>query len=267
MKEAKGIGLPEVQEVYCGPEGELWELIMGEQIHIGGLSSSLDLAEKAGIPAGSSGIDLCCCSGAGMRFLLRFRSVAKMHGIDATAKVIEMGRSRCAKAGVNERVSFTLADACESGLPSEAFDFSWGEDAWCYVADKKKLVSEAVRLVKKGGSIAFTDWVEGNPKLSADEASRYLRFMKFPNVLSIEEYSGLLEANGCIVEHTENTGRFAPSIDLYLEMLGKQLSFDALRIIGFNAALMQSLQEEMLFMRSLAHSGKIAQGLFVARKK
>jgi len=33
----------------------------------------MDLAEKAGIVSGMSGVDLCCCNGAGMRFLVRFR--------------------------------------------------------------------------------------------------------------------------------------------------------------------------------------------------
>ena len=65
MKALKNIGLKEVQEVYSGPEGDLWELIMGQQIHIGGFTSSMDLAEKAGIGAGVEGVDLCCCNGAG----------------------------------------------------------------------------------------------------------------------------------------------------------------------------------------------------------
>jgi hypothetical protein len=55
MKTIDNIGLPEVQAVYSGPEGQLWEMIMGEQIHIGGFSSSMDLAEKAGIGLGLSG--------------------------------------------------------------------------------------------------------------------------------------------------------------------------------------------------------------------
>ena len=64
-----------------GPcEGELWELVMGGQVHIGGLRSSMDLAERAGIGPGMSGVDLCCCNGAGMRFLVRFRNVAKIKG-------------------------------------------------------------------------------------------------------------------------------------------------------------------------------------------
>ena len=36
MKTTTGIDLGHVQAVYDGPEGDLWELVMGEQIHIGG---------------------------------------------------------------------------------------------------------------------------------------------------------------------------------------------------------------------------------------
>jgi hypothetical protein len=50
-------------------------------------------------------------------------------------------------------------------------------------------------------------------------------------------------------------------------MLNMQLTYDALKIIGFNSELMQSMAAEMVFMQELAHAGKIAQGLFVARKK
>ena len=88
MKSMENIGLSEVQNVYSGPEGVLWELIMGEQIHIGGFASSMDLAEKAGIGSDMNGVDLCCCNGAGMRFLVRFRGVARMHGVDATETVV-----------------------------------------------------------------------------------------------------------------------------------------------------------------------------------
>jgi len=70
-----------IRDVYSGPEGRLWELIMGEQIHIGGMQSSLELAKKANITSGSTGIDICCCNGAGMRFLVRFQQVEHMNGI------------------------------------------------------------------------------------------------------------------------------------------------------------------------------------------
>jgi ubiquinone/menaquinone biosynthesis C-methylase UbiE len=101
MKAINNIGLANVQAVYSGPEGDLWELIMGQQIHIGGFQSSMDLAEQAGIGAGQHGVDLCCCNGAGMRFLVRFRQVASMRGVDATEKVVERGRQRCEAEGLS----------------------------------------------------------------------------------------------------------------------------------------------------------------------
>src|SRR5512140_1780146 len=139
MKSIANVGLKEVQGIYSGPEGELWELVMGEQIHIGGFQSSMDLAKRAGIGAGLRGVDLCCCTGAGMRFLLKFCGVDSMQGVDATPKVIERGHQRCKSLGLDKQISFTQADVCASGLPDGCADFVWGEDAWCYVVDKAKL--------------------------------------------------------------------------------------------------------------------------------
>ena len=266
MKAIKNIGLENVQAVYSGPEGDLWELVMGEQIHIGGFAASTDLARRAGIGAGMQGIDLCCCTGAGMRFLVKFCDVASMRGVDATPKVVERGRRRCQALGLEQQISFTLANVCDTGLPAASADFVWGEDAWCYVVDKAKLIAEAARLVKPGGVIAFTDWIEGPAGLSQPEAERFLTFMKFPSVQDLKGYPELLAANGARVQVAEDTGRFAPHADLYLDMLNQQLTFDALRIIGFDIALMKAMEAEMVFMQQLAHAGKIAQGIFIARK-
>ncbi len=267
MKSTTKFVLDDVRAVYSGPEGDLWELIMGQQIHIGGFQSSMDLADKAGVGAGMSGVDFCCCNGAGMRFLVRFREVARMHGVDATESVVQRGRRRCQEEGLSDRIAFTVADVCQSGLPDEDADFVWGEDAFCYVTDKQKLIAEAARLVKPGGTIAFTDWIEGSAGLSDEEADRLFAFMKFPNVQDLDGYAGLLSESGCEVLVAEDTGRFAPCVDLYLNMLNMQLTYDAFRVIGFDQALMETLGAEMAFMQQLAHAGKIAQGLIVARKE
>jgi SAM-dependent methyltransferase len=266
MHTLAGVGLVDVQAVYDGAEGDLWELVMGEQIHIGGLSSSLELADRASITEGSRGVDLCCCNGAGMRFLVRFWKVAHMTGVDATERIVERGRQRTAEEELSDSVEFVLGDATDTGLPDAAFDFVWGEDAWCYVEDKANLVGEATRVVRPGGKIAFTDWVAGPEQMSDDEAERYMRFMKFPNVVSIDEYRALLQERGCNVETAEDTGRFPSHVDLYLDMLNKQLTYDALKLIGFDMELMQSLGGEMVFIQHLAHQGKVCQARFVASK-
>lgn len=266
MKTLGKVGLKDVQAVYGGAEGDLWELIMGEQVHIGGMTSSLDLLGASGITPGMSGIDLCCCNGAGMRFLCRFAEAKAMTGVDATETVVQRGIARCAQQGLADRIRFVSADVCATGLPAGQADFVWGEDAWCYVADKPALIAEAARLVKPGGIIAFTDWVEGKG-LTAAEAERYMAFMKFPTILTLEEYSRLLKKVGCDVSVARDTGRFAPYTALYIDMLTKQLTYDALRIIGFDMNLMQAMGGELTFVRELAEAGKIAQGLVMARKR
>lgn len=266
MKSIAGIGLTDVQSVYSGPEGKLWELIMGEQIHIGGLVSSRDLTQRAGIAPGSRGVDLCCCTGAGMRFLLRFCQVAQMTGVDATPAVLATGRQRSEAEGFGDRIRFVQAEAIRTGLPAAAADFVWGEDAWCYVADKAALIAEAVRLVRPGGTIAFTDWLEGPTPLSAAESERFLRFMKFPNLQDLGGYQQLLADAGAKVEVAADTGRFAPYVDLYMNMVSQQLTYDALKIIGFNNDMMGAIAAELDFTRQLARAGQLIQGVFVARK-
>jgi ubiquinone/menaquinone biosynthesis C-methylase UbiE len=264
MQTLPGIGLSDVQAVYDGAEGDLWELVMGEQIHIGGLSSSMELADRAGISQGITGVDLCCCNGAGMRFLVRFRDVAHVTGVDATERIVERGRRRTEDEGLSDRIEFVLGDAADTGLPDASADFVWGEDAWCYVEDKKKLIAEASRLVRRGGTIAFTDWLVGPERMSVEEAERFLRFMKFPNMIGLDDYQRLLEEHGCEVKLAEDTGRFPSHVDLYLDMLNKQLTYDALKLIGFDMDVMQGLGGEMGFVQQLAHEGKIQQGRIVA---
>ena len=225
---------------------------MGEQIHIGGLAE------------GSEGVDLCCCNGAGMRFLVRFRGVAHMTGVDATERVVTRGQLRTRAEGLSGRIDFVIADASSSELPDASADFVWGEDAWCYVSDKSRLVAEAARIARSGGAIAFTDWLVGPEPMGAEEAERYLSCMKFPNVLTLEEYRSLLEQHGCHVATAEDTGQFASHVDLYLDMLTQQLTYDALKRIDFDMEMMQALGGEMSFIQQLAHEGKISQGRFVA---
>jgi ubiquinone/menaquinone biosynthesis C-methylase UbiE len=267
MKSIQGVGLSDVVSLYSGPQAAFMELLFGQQLHIGGMEATLDLARRADIGAGQKGVDLCCCNGAGMRCLIRFCDVASMVGVDATEAVVERGRKRCREEGLQDRVSFILADASQSGLPSDAADFVWGEDAWCYVADKPKLIAEAARIVRPGGVIAFTDWVEGPVELSAAEAQRFLGMMSFANVEDIGRYTRLLSENGCEVIVAEDTGRFPSHMELCLKMIEMQLTYDVLATLAFRGDLLQTLVDGFRFMHDISRAQKIVQARFIARRK
>jgi ubiquinone/menaquinone biosynthesis C-methylase UbiE len=264
---ATDIGLADVQAEYGAADGDVSQLIMGEQLHVGGLQSTLALAERARIGAGMTGIDLCCCTGAGMRALVRFHAVDKMIGVDATEQVIERGRQASRDERLDGQLTFLVADACATGLPAESADFVWGEDAWCYVEDKPALIREATRLLRPGGVIAFTDWVEGPARMNPSEAGRLLRFMRFPSILDVDEYRHLLADTGLRIETAEDTRRFARYFELYRNMITMQLTYDALKAVGFDTARMDALEQERDFVLQLARETKLTQAMFVARKR
>ena len=262
MKQS-GMQLADVQNVYGGAEGRLWELVMGEQIHAGGFASSMELATRAGIKPGMKGVDLCSALGAGCRFLVtNFKAV--MCGVDATPRMVEEARKR-APFDV-WKIEFKLGDVLDVPYPSGAFDFVWGEDAWCYVTDKDKLVSEAARVLKPGGIVAFPDWVEGPAGLTTEEALRFNTFMKFPDLQSLPGYRALLEKHGFDVREAAPI-EFAKCVDLYIAMLTEQLTFDALRILGGDMELFKALGAEMVNMQQKTHAGKIGRGRFIGVKK
>lgn len=261
MKQT-GMTLEDVQNVYSGAEGRLWELVMGEQIHAGGFVSSMELATRAAIMPGMKGVDLCSALGAGCRFLVsNFK--AAMCGVDATPRMVEEAKKR-APFDV-WKIEFKLGNVLDVPYPSETFDFVWGEDAWCYVTDKEKLVSEAARILKRGGLVAFTDWVEGPAGLTDEEALRFNTFMKFPDMQSLPGYRGLLEKQGFVVKEAVPI-EFAKYVDLYITMLTEQLTFDALRILGGDRELFKAMGGEMADMQQKVHAGKIARGLFIGVK-
>lgn len=257
----------EFHDVFTGVDGDLWELLFGDRLDIGGMAATMDLAKRAGVGPGMKGIQLFCLNGAAMRILVRFKGVDRMIGVDSVERMVKRGRERTEDEGLSDRIEFLFADICDTGLPDEEADFLWSEGTWCYIADKRRLIAEACRLIKPKGIVAFTDWIQGKKELSEEETDRYLEFMKFPSIATREGYEDLLKEHGCEVPLAEDSGRFAPAMELALKMLENQLAYDALKILNFDQEKLRLWRRELAFTLDLARAGKITQGLFAARKK
>jgi len=182
--------------------------------------------------------------------------------------MFEKAKERAVRDGVGGSIEFKLGDATDIPWEDAGFDIVWGEDAWCYVADKDRLISEAARVLRTRGTIAFTDWVEGPAGLSDPDAERIGRFMKFPYMESRKGYEALLKKHGFTVKVSEDlTKDFAEHIDFYIQMLTKQLSFDALRIIGWDMEMFKAMGGEMGFMARKAHEGCFGRARLVGVKQ
>ena len=109
------IGLSDIQKVYSGPEGTLWKLVLGEQIHIGGFAESMVMAEKAGIKEGDKVLDLCSALGAGLRFLVKNFKVQGF-GLDCSEHMISQAKALDAGEGLSDKIEYKLGDVKENTM-------------------------------------------------------------------------------------------------------------------------------------------------------
>jgi SAM-dependent methyltransferase len=173
---------------------------------------------KAGITASSRVLDVCSALGGPARHLAG-QFGCTVVGLDATVKMHDEALRRTKEAGLDGKVSFKLGNALDMPFRADTFDVVWGQDAWCYVTDKARLMRECARVLKPGGVVAFTDWVERG---SMNEALCIAlnSFMAFPYLETIDGYATLAESSGLqILECEDLTPDFARHVQGYLEAL------------------------------------------------
>ncbi|MBN1981699.1 MAG: methyltransferase domain-containing protein [Chitinivibrionales bacterium] len=264
------INLSDVQKVYSGPEATLWKLVMGEQIHIGGFAQSMVLAKKAGLKKGDKVLDLCSALGAGLRFLVKHFDV-NGYGLDGTKQMVEYAQRLTKDENLSHKIEYKIGDVKNIPWPDRAFDVVWGEDAWCYVDCKDTLIKEASRVLKEGGTLAFSDWIEGSAGLSDEEARRICdnkMGMTFPYLETQKGYEALIKEHGLKLISSEDLNEhFAEMIELYINYLTKQVLYDALKILGDDMAFFQAKGVEMNFWLAMAKARKFSRGRWIAVKE
>jgi ubiquinone/menaquinone biosynthesis C-methylase UbiE len=262
-KRRLDVGIENVNEVYDGPGGILWEMLMGEQVHVGGASETDVLAQKAGIRADSQVLDVCSALGGPARHLAR-KYGCRVTGLDATRRMVEEAIRRTEGAGLSDKVEFKLGNALDMPFRANIFDVVWGQDAWCYVTDKERLIRECARVVKPGGVVAFTDWLETGP-MTDEEWMALHTFMVFPYMETLDGYAVLAEAAGLtVIEKEDLSLDFAEHVPVYLGMVQSQYRQDIMN--GYGQEMYDEVVRGLILWRDASAAGKVGRGRIVARK-
>ncbi|MCK5627162.1 methyltransferase domain-containing protein [Candidatus Bathyarchaeota archaeon] len=253
----------DVNEVYEGPVGILWEMLMGEQIHVGGDKETDVLAQKAGIAKDNVVLDICSALGGPARHLVK-KYGCKVTGLDATQKMINEAIKRTEKEGLTDSITHKLGNALDIPFKAGSFDIVWGQDAWCYVSDKERLIQESYRVLKLQGIIAFTDWLQtGN--MSAGEWEALNSFMAFPYMETLEGYEELMKKTGFqILEKEDLSKDFTEHCHLYQKMLREKLKGGILKQYG--AELFQAADDGLAMWVKAADEGKVGRGRIIGKK-
>jgi ubiquinone/menaquinone biosynthesis C-methylase UbiE len=255
--------IEDVTQIYSGPVGVLWEMLMGEQIHVGGGKETLDLAEKAHIQAYHHILDICSALGGPARQLVKqFGCIVT--GLDATQHMINEAIHRTQKAGLSDKISYKFGNALDIPFKAQTFDVVWGQDAWCYVTDKNRLITEAYRVLKPKGIIAFTDWIQVN-SMTDRQWTDLNSFMAFPYIETIHGYEHILTTNGFTILHKEDLSQdFTKHCHHYQNMLRNTLKEGIIKNYGND--MFTIADNGLNLWVQAADQGKVGRGRLIAQK-
>lgn len=114
-------------------------------------------------PAGKAVLDYGC--GAG-RFAMELLSKGATHvtGIDISAARVEEATELAASKGLQDRTTFMVADAHDTGLPDASFDLVIGSDILHHL-DIALAAAELRRMLKPAGAAIFIEPLAHHPLL------------------------------------------------------------------------------------------------------
>ena len=234
-----------------------------DQDHFGGLEAVDILAALAGIGAATHVLDVCSGMGGPARYLAH-RLGCRVTGLDITKSRHEGSVRLTALVKLDHLVDFRLGNALDMPFADATFDVVIGQEAFAHVPDKPRLIAECARVVRPGGTIAFTDILRRDG-LSAAEFERLRGGMTFQSLESLEGYGALLTGCGCKVIACDDLGAW------WTEVLERRLamyrSLQETTVAKFGAAHFAKWDETYAFFVGLFAAGRLGGGRFVARRE
>ena len=193
------------------------ELFPHDQDHYGGLAATDELARGAQVSNGSRVADFCAGLGGTVRYLAH-KYGADVTGIELTPARVAGAQELTKHVGLQETARVIEGNVLEVPLADASMDAVVSQEAFCHVPDVKKALTEAFRILRKHGRLAFTDWMANEP-LTADDAQLMWDGMAIQPLRSISDYCHLVESSGLrVLSATDLTDEWGPILKERLAM-------------------------------------------------
>jgi len=193
------------------------DLFPHDQDHYGGLVATDELARGAQIANGSRVADFCAGLGGTVRYLAH-KYGAKVTGIELTPSRASGAQELIKRVGLQERAQVVEGNVMNVPLADATMDAVVSQESFCHVPDPAQALSEAFRILRKDGRLAFTDWIANEP-LSTDDSQLMWDGMSIQPLRSIPDYRKLVEGAGFKINSvTDLTGEWGPILKERLAM-------------------------------------------------
>jgi sarcosine/dimethylglycine N-methyltransferase len=140
----------------------------GEDIHVGLYDETDDIAEASrrtvekmadmldGLGPDHKVLDIGAGYGGAARYLAKTRGCT-VHCLNISEVQNQTNRRLNAEQGLTDRVKVVHGSFEDVPEPDAAFDFVWSQDAILHSGDRRRVLEEVRRVLKRGGQFIFTD--------------------------------------------------------------------------------------------------------------
>ncbi len=138
------------------------------------------LMELAEINSSSKVLDAGCGVG-GAAVFINEQNGARVTGITLSQKQLDSANKLVKEKGLIDMVNFKLMDYTQTSFPDESFDVIWACESVCHSPEPKKFITEAHRLLRKGGRLVICDFF----KTSEDQIDKNDWLQKWCNTWAV----------------------------------------------------------------------------------
>lgn len=129
---------------------------IGISVHLGGLPATRRLLSLCHVAQTSEVLDIGCGIGIGPTYITRTYS-CRVVGVDLSSQMIDWARRRGRAEGVEDRVTYVVADMLALPFEDDRFDVVIAESVLSFVLDKERVIGEMVRVTKPGGHVGLNE--------------------------------------------------------------------------------------------------------------
>ncbi len=188
------------------------------------LNTNQKLYETAKIQSSENILDAGCGIG-GSTIWIAENYGNKITGITLSEKQVNFAKKEAKRRKVEDLTHFEIGNFCDTTFASESFDVVWCLESSCHALNKRDFISEASRLLRKGGRLALCDYFLFQRQFNEKQWQTLLSMLhgwSMPNFAHHQEFRELLEQEGFEdIQMIDITPQILPSSN-YMFKLGKR---------------------------------------------